>query len=258
MMRLVSIGALLCGANAQPNPEGKVVLTQYAAVKNEVADILTGPNNGAMMAALQKEALMDSDFDISMTVTSMETVLRRSLQGSGTAPFCVLCGNCEGCVQAEGALAGYEPDPTSYAHYYQEGSRPLAFEYSIDCGAAGQTYVGVARADCDTVSARVGRLQSSPILAQAHAEALVHAINAAATAGGFSYNVVVSTGVEIANTITNPSTVLVTIPNTAGETWTGVPPPPPPPVAVNVAPPAVTPGEGGPPPPAPAFISLGR
>eukprot|EP01052_Picozoa_sp_SAG31_P006782 SAG31_NODE_316_length_17841_cov_33.716154_2_plen_607_part_00 len=209
-----------------------------------------GANSDTVLESLRESAQKDTDLEIGkVTVRPLEEILRRSLQAASNAPFCVLCGNCQGCVQAEGAMTGYDPDPTSYQHYYQQGSKPLAIEYSINCGAAGQTYVGVTRADCAAVERRIGNLQSSAVLAEAHAESLIRAINTAAATSNFNYNVVVSSGVEIAATIRSPAPVM--LPEIAPtNNWNGVPPPPPPPVAV-VNMPGVTPGVGISPSPTP-------
>eukprot|EP01050_Picozoa_sp_SAG11_P000328 SAG11_NODE_9_length_28972_cov_81.532539_5_plen_230_part_00 len=223
---IACISTLVASASAD-----SIKLAQYVAIKNDFAEVLNGPEGAARVESLMAIARKDMpDYNIE-AVTVRDITYHRRMQAASdptdqvhqlandNAPFCVLCGDCEGCVQAEGILEGYDPDPESYAHHYQEGSHVMAIEYRITCGAGGEYYINGPRADCDTVARRVNNLRSSPILAAAHAEQIIRAIQATAAAdpsGLFNYDVVTSPGFEVAQSIQMPDEVMVTLPTDGG------------------------------------------
>ena len=71
----------------------------------------------------------------------------------------------------------------------------LSITYVINCGA-----------NCDAVSARLSTFASDPAAGEAHAQAIIAAVNSAATSSGFG-NVVISTAADVAATIREPDTV---------------------------------------------------
>ena len=110
------------------------------------------------------------------------------------------------------ALAGFDAAvdvsvETAARRQLQAGVTALRVSYVIACGSS-----------CDAVTAAITTLATDPAAGEAHATALITAINAAATAAGFSSPVVVSTAADLASTITPPTTVTIILPGGGGDT----------------------------------------
>lgn len=88
----------------------------------------------------------------------------------------------------------------------QSGSTILRVSYTVACGAS-----------CDQVNAALTTLSTDSTAGQAHAEALIAAINSVGATFGVS-NAVVSTAAEVASTLSLPTTVSITIPSPTCET----------------------------------------
>ena len=89
-------------------------------------------------------------------------------------------------------------------------------------GSSGVTlnilYQVACEASCDEVTASLTTLANDPTAGQAHAQAIIAAMDAVAVANGFT-NAILSTPSEVAGSLTEPTTVSITIP--------GGPPPAP-------------------------------
>jgi hypothetical protein len=91
--------------------------------------------------------------------------------------------------------------PRSHHRQLQDGAQQIVIEYQVRCGQGQMTI------DCGSVKEMLSnnRLQS--------ANAIISAVNSAAVAAGFNQAIVVSTALEIASTMSAPSTVNIELPD---------------------------------------------